>query len=383
MPKLTYAILLLMLSFSTSAFAEQPTFPSEIDKIKDAIDSIKKVDANGEGHIEAVKAMKVLNALSADNIPLLLEGMDNANKLSLNWIRSAVVSIASKSDKLPTDAIRAYFDDRTRAHMGRLLAFDLLTDNDEKLKNDLVPTLSDDPSLPLRYKGVEYLIAESEKAESMESLGLLGSALDKSRDIDQIITIAKLLKERGVSIDLQDQLGFLSSWKLAGIFDNKDEKGFDIEYGPEKSLSKIDTDATYEDATETLAWMNHNTIEPTGLVDLNDVIGKKKGVIVYALATYDCDQEQTADVRIGCINAHKVWVNGELVMSNEIYHNGISPDKFTGVANLKKGKNEVLIKVCQNEQTQPWAQRWQFQLRICDSTGKTLEPENKKEESDG
>jgi hypothetical protein len=29
----------------------------------------------------------------------------------------------------------------------------------------------------------------------------------------------------------------------------------------------------------------------------------------------------------------------------------------------------VLIKLCQNEQTDDWAQSWSFQLRVCDLTG--------------
>ena len=33
------------------------------------------------------------------------------------------------------------------------------------------------------------------------------------------------------------------------------------------------------------------------------------------------------------------------------------------------GANEILIKVCQNEQNDSWAQQWSFQLRICDALG--------------
>jgi hypothetical protein len=36
---------------------------------------------------------------------------------------------------------------------------------------------------------------------------------------------------------------------------------------------------------------------------------------------------------------------------------------------LKAGRNEILIKVCQNEQTDAWAQKWSFQLRVCDALG--------------
>ena len=36
---------------------------------------------------------------------------------------------------------------------------------------------------------------------------------------------------------------------------------------------------------------------------------------------------------------------------------------------LFRSKNTILVKVCQNEQTEEWAQRWQIQLRVCDATG--------------
>ena len=44
-------------------------------------------------------------------------------------------------------------------------------------------------------------------------------------------------------------------------------------------------------------------------------------------------------------------------------------DQYSGRGTLKKGRNEVLVKVCQNEQTDAWAQRWDFQLRVCDELG--------------
>jgi hypothetical protein len=36
---------------------------------------------------------------------------------------------------------------------------------------------------------------------------------------------------------------------------------------------------------------------------------------------------------------------------------------------LKVGRNEILVKVCQNEQKEDWAQLWSFQLRVCDNLG--------------
>ncbi len=36
--------------------------------------------------------------------------------------------------------------------------------------------------------------------------------------------------------------------------------------------------------------------------------------------------------------------------------------------------NVLLLKVCQNEQEQSWAQDYKFQLRVCDATGSAVLP---------
>jgi hypothetical protein len=77
-------------------------------------------------------------------------------------------------------------------------------------------------------------------------------------------------------------------------------------------------------------------------------------------------------VRLGCINANKVWVNGKEVMATEVYHSGSMLDQYIAKCELKKGTNRVLLKICQNEQTESWAQDWQFQFRLTDLTGKGL-----------
>ena len=79
-----------------------------------------------------------------------------------------------------------------------------------------------------------------------------------------------------------------------------------------------------------------------------------------------------ADFRIGCINANKLWLNGALLTANQVYHSGMEVDQYVATAKLKKGRNLILVKVAQNEQEDSWAQRWQFQLRICDDIGTAL-----------
>ena len=49
-------------------------------------------------------------------------------------------------------------------------------------------------------------------------------------------------------------------------------------------------------------------------------------------------------------------------------------DLYRVPVELRAGENRILLKVCQNEQTQDWAQRYEFQLRIADATGAGVRP---------
>jgi len=52
-----------------------------------------------------------------------------------------------------------------------------------------------------------------------------------------------------------------------------------------------------------------------------------------------------------------------------VYHGGSQLDQYVCSAQLKPGPNVILVKVCQNEQTQSWAKKWSVQLRLCDERG--------------
>ncbi len=341
-----------------------------------AMEAVRGVDVNGAGHDAAVEAMKVVNAASLQQVPEILAGMDDANRLATNWLRCAVVSIVNRGGELPREEIEAYFANSKHSHLGRLLAFELLTDENPDLASRIIPDLIDDPSLPLRSKAVAAFIENAKKStDPIEKVGTLAVALDKARDTAQVQQIAKMLAANGVSVDLSEQLGFLDSWNLVGSFDNKDQNGFHVAHGPEKNLESIDLEASYDDSLDQPAtWSRHTTGHETGAVDLNEAIGKLKGASVYAYTVFDAGKSCDAELRIGTPNATKIWLNGELVMENEVYHNSNSIDKFIGKVSLKEGENQILVKISQNEQTEQWAQDWEFQLRICDETGKAIKP---------
>ena len=80
-------------------------------------------------------------------------------------------------------------------------------------------------------------------------------------------------------------------------------------------------------------------------------------------------KERTLEIRVGCINGLKVFLNGKQLFAREEYHHGMRLDQYAVRGTFKQGKNEILLKVCQNEQKDAWAQSWQFQLRLCEFVG--------------
>jgi hypothetical protein len=101
------------------------------------------------------------------------------------------------------------------------------------------------------------------------------------------------------------------------------------------------------------------------------------GAAGYAFAAVHSPKEQPVEIRIGSNNAIKVFLNGQVAYAHEEYHHGQKMDQYVAPVTLTAGRNEILVKVCQNEQTEDWAQSWSFQLRICDGVGTAVPVEVK------
>jgi len=190
-------------------------------------------------------------------------------------------------------------------------------------------------------------------------------------------TIAEALRKNNEEIDIQKHFGFLPQWSIVGPFDNKDGKGFTTAYGPELDVNASkapDLQAEYDGQTDKVRWQPIATTDDYGVVDIAKQIENFKGSLMYATTTWTSDKEQQAEIRLGTPNSWKLWVNGKLVFEREEYHRSSQLDQYRVPVTLKAGSNTLLFKICQNEQTQDWAQRYQYQIRICNSTGSALLP---------
>jgi hypothetical protein len=228
----------------------------------------------------------------------------------------------------------------------------------------------DAPSVEQRRDAVER---ELRAAQALDDAGKKEAALaawrklfPQARDPDQVERIAKRLQEAGDKVDLTRHYGSIRDWHLIAPFDNREKKGFDAVYPPETG---IDLKAEYEGKSSKVRWREYSSGDTYGTVDLNQVIGKHMGAVAYAMTEIDSEAARPVEVRAGSRNAIKIWLNGELLLQRDEYHHGTGMDQYRAAGVLRAGRNVLLLKLCQNEQTDDWAQDWKFQARVCDATG--------------
>ena len=348
--------------------------PLHAADLGDALQTLRAVGNEGAGNRAAAVAWKEIVTADAQQLPRIIAALDQANPLASNWIRAAVDAIAERDLKehgvMPKAALESFVLDVSHAPRGRRLAFEWLSRVDRTAPDRLIPKLLHDPSVEFRRDAVTRLLDEANQLlkldQTRNGIAVIQKALSGARDLDQVKTIVSLLKQHDLQVDLPKHFGFITAWHLIGPFDNTDEKGFDVVYPPEK---KIDLSASYQGKHGSVKWIAHTTSDDYGVVDFNTAIANEQGVVSYAVADFYANQEQPAELRWGCINASKLWLNGELLASNEVYQAGMEVDQYIVPGTLKPGRNVILVKICHNEMPESWAKRWQFQLRVCDSVG--------------
>lgn len=342
-----------------------------------AIDALLAVGPEGAGNTAASAAWsELVEEVDPDGLIRLLEAMDGASPIASNWLRSAAEVISDKllaKDHLDTTALGEFMLDRGHAPRARRLAFEMIRARDSAAAQALVPGLLNDPSPELRREAVARLVLAAEKfaAKGNESGATLlyRQALGGAVEADQVTPIADALAELGTKVDLPSHYGFLMRWQTIGPFDNTARAGFETAFPPE---AKIDLGAEYAGKSGQVKWQPLASSHRFGKIDLNKPYGMLKDTTAYAYSEFESPAARAAELRLGCKNAWKIWLNGELVFGRDEYHRGQRIDQYRLPVQLAAGKNTILVKACQNEQTEEWTVQWEFQLRVCDATGSAI-----------
>ncbi len=348
-----------------------PAFAADLEPL---VDSLLDVGPKGAGNRDAARAWAQVVEADVSQLPTLLGALDKAGPLAANWVRCAVDAMAERTlargGELPAAELERFVGDRGHAPRARRLAYEWLVRTDPTAPDRLLPGLLDDPSVELRRDAVARLIDEAEQvAESdgpAKAVPRYRKALTFARDLDQIRLLADRLEEQGEEVDLTRHFGFLTRWKLIGPFDNTDERGFDAVYPPER---EIDFQASYPGKHGPVGWIDYESGHEFGRVDFNKALAEEKDVVGYAAAEFFADERREVEFRMASDNAVKLWLNSTLIDEHDVYHAGSQFDQYACRGVLRPGRNVILVKVCQNAQTQNWARGWSFQLRVCDATG--------------
>ncbi len=335
---------------------------------------IKAVGREGQGNREAKQAVSELSQQDAATLPAVLMGFRDANPLAANYLRGAVETIADRAlksnKKLPIESLERLVRDVEQDPRGRRLAFELLTRVDPSVPDRIIPDMLLDPSPEFRRDAVARLIASAEKSladkNSDAAKETFKKALTGATDDDQVKKIAKQLREMKEEVDLPKHFGFLTGWRFVGPFDNVGLKGFDTTYPPEE---KLDFAAKYEGQKGEVAWDKTTTDHEYGIVNVAKQIAPYKGAVMYLTTEFHSPSARAVEFRLGTPNAWKIWVNGKQLFGRDEYHRGMALDQYRVRGEVKAGANTILLKLCQNEQTEDWAQRYEFQLRVADLSG--------------
>ena len=344
-----------------------PSLRADEKSIADAIRVIRSVGKEGAGNDAATKASKTL--IESGALIPSLEAFSGSTPTAKNWLRSTVATIVDKVNgtgkSLPADLLLAFVVTKSHDPAARAIAFNLFTAMKPKEAKAMLPTFIDDASLELRREAIADRLAKLK-----DDAGDLKVLFESTRDKDQAEQIAKLLDEKGTKVDLTSHFGYLTTWNVCGPFDSTAGIGFAKSYPPESGFESSKSFIGKGD--KSFGWKTISTTAKYGMVDLNKELGKSMDAVAYATAQFESDSERPCDVRVGSKNAVHIYLNGKKLFEREAYHHGFDMDQHTGTGTLKKGLNEVVLKVVQNNQKENWAQDWAFNLRVCDETGGKL-----------
>jgi len=355
------------------ALVTTPT-PGVDDETTRALATLKRVTREGKGNEDAGPAWKTLVSKGGGALLPTLEAFEDGNHTAANWLRTAVDAIAEAEKaagrKLPADKLEAFTLNPKFAADARRKAYELLLTQDSTAKARLLPGFINDKSADLRRDAISNELEILERTAPPTLKADLEKLFAATRDKDQVELLAKKVIAAGGKASISEHFGFVTFASLIGPFDAPESKGFAIAYAPDTAKDSSGK-FTGKEAAE-LKWIPASTSDPLGKFDLNKLLGKHKNSVAFALTTIVSQQEQPCEIRVTSPTSLKIFLNQKELFGRDEYHHGSPFDGNVGRGTLRKGENVIVVKVCQNNQTENWAQDWRFQMRVCDDTGGPL-----------
>jgi hypothetical protein len=366
--------LVRLLALSAAALALPP---ARGDEAGDLLKDLRAVKAQGTGSPAARAAWDKLVQKGPAVLPRILDALDTSDVVVANWLRTAFDRIAEPElarggKQIDAGALLAFVRDPKHEGRARRLALDVVERLRPGTRDRLVAGWLDDPEF--RYDAVEHVLRDLDRDKNIprdKAVAVLRRAFANTRDLEQGRALAARLKALGVTVSVADHFGFLRDWYVIGPFDAHGMKGFRTVYPPEQ---KVDLAADYEGKDgKKLRWQRYTapegpTVPYSALVSLRQPLGEAVDAVGYAYTAFTAPEARAVEFRGAADDNMSVWVNGEKVFAFEEYRNGIRLDRHRFRVRLRKGVNNVLVKVCQVN-PEP---NWELILRVVDGTGRGL-----------
>ena len=190
---------------------------------------------------------------------------------------------------------------------------------------------------------------------------------DSPNYFNSMFALVQFYKENDLDEQANERIkktGFVSedAWMVLTPFNNRQGNGYDTKFIDENSL-RIDTKTEYDGKHGKISWEKYKDEVLNGYIGLGDDEDWATG---YAYAVVISPEDRQVVFRFDSDDQGKVWLNGKQIFEHRKAFTA-QIDFFDFHANLKKGRNIILIKVC--EETGGWG----FYLRITDIDGNPYE----------
>jgi hypothetical protein len=154
---------------------------------------------------------------------------------------------------------------------------------------------------------------------------------------------------------LYEKYGLIRDWHVIGPFDNSRGMGFHLDH-----VSEVDLNATCEAIQQEVRWREIRSNHPVGIVNLRECeFSPSQEVLAYAVTFIDLHEERDLVIQAGADDTLTLWLNGERLIHRQ-ERRGFRPDQHAVPATFRKGRNEILVKVCQARGA------WVFSVRVLD-----------------
>ncbi len=142
---------------------------------------------------------------------------------------------------------------------------------------------------------------------------------------------------------VKHQYTYLTNWWIIGPFDNPDGNGLQVKYPPEEEFESA---KTYSGRNNQPVRWQHIENKQSGYIDFTKLFRESDVGVAYARGTIELTQDHQVKIGIGSNDGVRLWVNGNMVFDNQVARKA-EPNQDVLTVNLKKGKNDLLLKIDQ------------------------------------